>query len=274
MSERLNVPSWKGGEMKIFGSSNLPLCAKDKQTENRMKNYKPGAKRKPFFSGVKKGLRLFIKKPRIVNLNENKELEDGSIYLCNHVGARGPLKLELYFPKDFRFWGTYEMCFGFKQTWSYLAYTYYHKKHHSPKWWARIQASYSIPFTKTFYKGMNLIPTYPDTRMKSTIETSAEILDKGRSIVIFPEDSSDGYKDVLTKYFAGFFVLAKYVLNKYKKNLKIYNMYFRKKDNTIIIDKYKTAQELVDQKISNKDIAEQFRVRANEIANLELNLVK
>ena len=77
---------------------------------NKIKKEKP--KRKPFFRFFKCVSRVFIKKPKIVNLNDS--LENGSIFLCNHVGVTAPFTLEYYFPKDFHFWGTYEMTLKFK----------------------------------------------------------------------------------------------------------------------------------------------------------------
>ena len=90
----------------------------------------PNNERKPFFKIVKKALKIFIKKPEFQV--EEESLEDGSIYICNHVGSTVPLKLELHFNRPFKFWGTYEMTFSFKERWNYLAYTYFHKKKHNP----------------------------------------------------------------------------------------------------------------------------------------------
>ena len=77
---------------------------------------------------VKCILRLFKKKPSFVFLGE--EFSDQSIYLSNHVGAKGPLTLELYFPKLFRFWGIHNMNEGFISRFKYLSTTYFHEKKH------------------------------------------------------------------------------------------------------------------------------------------------
>ena len=44
-------------------------------------------KRKPFFSLVKSIVRIFNKKPTIINLNE-EEIESGSIIISNHEIGR------------------------------------------------------------------------------------------------------------------------------------------------------------------------------------------
>ena len=222
--------------------------------------------RKPFFNFFKFVSRIFIKKPKIVNLNET--LENGSIFLCNHVGVTAPFTLEYYFPKDFHFWGTYEMTMNFKERWRYMAYKEFPNMRHNNKFMSLVKASCVAPFSGMFYKGLQLIPTYPDGRLKKSIETSMDYLNKGSNIIIFPEDISKGYFDVLKTYFSGFWLLAKQYHEKFKKDIKIYNMYFKKKCSTLIIDKAISVKELIAQKLSRHQIAEKFKDRANELATL------
>lgn len=223
-------------------------------------------KRRPFFKFFKAITKIFIKKPKVVNLNES--LEDGSIFLCNHVGATAPFTLEYYFPKNFRFWGTYEMTMGFKERWKYMAYKEFPNMRHNGKFMSKVKATFVAPFSLMFYKGLQLIPTYPDGRFKKTIETSMEVLNEKSNIIVFPEDISHGYFDVLKKFFAGFWILAKQYYQKFKRDLKIYNMYLKRKPRTLIIDKGVSVKELIDKNLSKEEIAEQFKDRANELAKL------
>ena len=231
---------------------------------NKIKKEK--VKRRPFFRFFKAITKIFIKKPKIVNLNDS--LENGSIFLCNHVGATAPFALEYYFPRDFRFWGTYEMTMGFKERWKYMAYKEFPNMRHNGKFMSKVKASIIAPFSLMFYKGLQLIPTYPDGRLRKTIETSMEVLNKNSNIIIFPEDISKGYFDVLTHYFPGFWLLAKTYFQKFKRDLKIYNMYLRRKPRTLIIDKAVSVKELMDKNLTKEEIAEQFKDRANELAKL------
>lgn len=220
-------------------------------------------KRKPFFTFVKSILKIFRHKPKIIN--ENEILEDGAIYLSNHSAASGPLIYELYFPKETRFWGTYEMCEGYRSQWKYLSKIYYPNKKHLPKWLSKIVATIVLPFIHGFYKGIDILPTYPDARLFKTIKRSFIELDNSKSIMIFPENSSDGYHDILTEYFAGFLVLAKLYYKKTGKNLTIYNMYYYRKKNTIIIKKATSYLELINSGLSNKEIANKLKKEANQI---------
>ena len=220
-------------------------------------------KRKPFFEFIKKLLRLFKRRPRVIN--ENKSLDDVAIYLSNHSAASGPLIYELYFPKAIRFWGTHEMCGSLGMQWKYLSTTYYHDKKHLPKWLAKIVATIVCPFVHGFYRGVNILPTYTDSRLRSTLKESFEVLDSGRSIFVFPEDSSDGYHDVLKQYFAGFYVLARQYYRKTSKNLKIYNMYYSRKKRTLIIKKATTYLDLTNLNKTDEEISEMMHQQANEM---------
>ncbi len=217
--------------------------------------------RKPFFRFCKSIIKIFKRKPKVINYNEN--LEECAIYLSNHSGASGPLTHELYFPINFRFWGTHEMVSGIKERYNYLSNIYFYKKKHINKYLSKLIAVIASPVLYLFYKGMQIIPTYTDARLRNTLKESYDELNKGNSIIIFPENSSDGYHQELKQYFAGFLLLARKYYEKFNKNLKIYNMYYCKKQNTLIIDKYIEYKDLIG--LDEKEVAEKFKNRANEL---------
>ncbi len=225
-------------------------------------------KRKAYFRFIKTIIKIFVRKPKIINLNE-EALDENAIYLSNHVGALGPVKHELCFTHNFKFWGTHEMVFKFKDRWKYLANDYFYRKKHHKKITAKLIATIVFPFVSIFYKGMELIPTYTNGKLMKTIEQSSDYLKDGNSIIIFPENSYDGYHEKLTEYFAGFILLAKYYYKKTKHNIKIYNMYVRKKDNTLIVDKYITVEEILRDERDIRETANSFKDRANQLAEME-----
>ena len=71
-----------------------------------------------------------------------------------------------------------------------------------------IKASVVAVFSGMFYKGLQLIPTYPDGRLKTSIEKSFDYLNKGSNIIIFPEDISKGYFDVLYHNIIGVMIMS------------------------------------------------------------------
>ena len=101
--------------------------------------------------------------------------------------------------------------------------------------------------------------------MRTTLKQSFEELDNNRSIIIFPENSSDGYHDVLKQYYAGFFVLARQYYKHTGKNLKICNMYYCRKKNTLYIKKATTYLDLVSLGKTDKEIADMMKEQANEM---------
>jgi len=212
-------------------------------------------------------LKLFIKKPKIMYLGE--QFKDSSLILSNHAGKSAPLSLDIYLKIPFRFWGTYEMNSGIKSLYKYQTEIFYHQK---KKWnlgLARIACCLISPLTNMYYRGLNLISTYPDSRLRKTIKESVETLKSGQSIVVFPEDSSQGYFDEMKYYFSGFLLLAETC---YKKglDLPIYVTYFRKKDKKYIVDKPILYSELIKTGLSRNEIANNLRIRTNELKDLEI----
>ena len=225
-------------------------------------------KNRPWFMGI---LRCFAKiltrKPKFIYLGE--KIKPGSMILSNHAGKKGPLTLECYF-KDvpFRFWGTHEMNDGLRSVYRYLTVTYYHNKKHWPLWLARIVCLIVAPLTNLFYRGLNLLPTYPDNRLLGTYKESIKTLQNNQSVVIFPEDSSRGYFDHLTSFHPGFFSFAKVCYSK-GMDLPIYIIYYRRKTKEYIVDKPIMFSQIKD--LAREDVAKQFCDRANELGETDLS---
>ena len=216
--------------------------------------------------GIKCMLRIFKRKPKFVFLGEG--FKNQAIYLSNHVASQGPLTYELFFPKVFRFWGIHNMTEGFKEKYNYLSTTYFQGKKHFPKVVAKFISIFATPVMAVFYWGMDVLPTYQDARLAKTVNKSIDILSSNQSIIIFPENSTDGYHDTLKEYYGGFYFLAKKAYEK-GMDIPIYNMYYQKKNRKIIVDKPIKYSELAAMDLSKEEIAEMFRVRANELGQME-----
>lgn len=226
--------------------------------------------RKPLWKGIKVFLRLCTRTPKFIFLGEKKEFEDRSLYISNHVGLYGPFGLELYFPKLFKFWGIYLMAEGFWNRFNYLYKIHFHKINRVPKIFSFLVTLIAAPLMSLFYWGMQVIPTYPDTRLIKTYKLSLKALERNESIVIFPEDSNNGYNDQLSFYFSGFFVLAKKALSK-GMDLLIYNIYYKRKQNTYIVDEPIKFSELLKITPDKNSMAEYIKNRANELGKIKVN---
>ncbi len=226
--------------------------------------------RKKWFRGFKGFLKIFVKKPKVINMGEG--LAQNAIYISNHSGATGPVTHELYLGVPFYAWGTNEMCFTVKERWNYLLHIYYHQKKHLNYVFSFFAALVALPLTTIFYKGMQILPTYTDARLMPTMKKSLNILKDDMSVLIFPEDSSKGYFEHLTYFYRGFVMLARLYERSTKNELPIVAMYLNKKKNTLAIDKPKYLSEF-DKNMTDDDIAEWFKDRTN-ILNEEFILKK
>ena len=216
------------------------------------------------YRGFKGILKKFFKKPEFVYLGEKPDKQ--SVILCNHVGISGPLKLEMYFDDtfNFRFWGTHEMTEGLVSTYKYQSYNFYHKKKGWNLFLARMFCILAAPVSNMFYKGLNLLPTYRDMRLRNTLKVSTEEIKKGKNIIIFPEDSETGYHDVLEGYHPGFTLLCNQC-QKVGIDTPVYVVYFNKYTNTYVFDKPVAYSKLLSLGLTKEELSQKLCDRANEL---------
>ena len=218
--------------------------------------------RKPWFRAYKQLIKLRYKKPVFEYLGEKPD--NGSIILSNHAGAASPLNLEVYADFPIRMWGTHEMNSGFKKLYRYQTRVYYNKCWHWNLHLARLFCLIASPLTNLFYKGLNLISTYHDSRMLNTIKESVAAIEKGDNIVIYPENSENGYLNVLESFHAGFVLLAE-ALKKLGKDVKIFVAYFKKKERKFIFDKPVLFSKLKERFGARQEIADYLLQRCNAL---------
>lgn len=223
---------------------------------------------KPWFRFMKSLTLKRYKKPKFVYLGE--EIGTGGIILSNHEGTDSPMSLELYLDKPIRMWGAHEMNSGVVKMYKYQSRVYYHEKKHWNLHLARLFCLIASPITNLFYKGLNLISTYRDTRFRRTLRESISALQEGYNIVIFPEDSAKGYLEELEGFFAGFVLLAEACKRK-GMDLPIYVTYFRKKDLTYIIDKPVLYSELCKDGATKEEISRRLVERCNELGKMQFD---
>ncbi len=229
-------------------------------------------KRKFWFRVIKRFIRIRYKKPTFVHLGDG--FVPGSIIVSNHEGTDGPLSYELYADTPIRFWGAYEMNSGQKTLYKYQTEVYYHQKKHWNLKWAKIFCLFASPVTYIFYKGLNLISTYPDVRFAITIKQSIKAIENGESIVIFPEDSTAGYQKELVSFFPGFVHLAESLYKKKGIDVPIHVAYFKKDERELIVDKPVYYSELSKNGESREEIAKRLVLRCNEISKYDKSVLE
>ncbi len=223
-------------------------------------------KRKWWFRALKKIMKCRYKEPNFVFLGD--KFGNGGIILSNHEGTDAPMSLEIYADAPLRMWGAHEMNSGLIKMYKYQTRVYYHEK----KGWnlglARLFCLIASPLTNLFYKGLNLISTYRDARMIKTIRESIDAIETGDNIVIFPEDSTNGYLAELESFHPGFVLLCDR-LKKKGIDVPIYVSYFRKSDRTYIVDA-PIPYSSISENRTKEEIAELLLNRCNELGKMEI----
>lgn len=224
-------------------------------------------KRKLWYRGLKTLMKCRYKKPDFIYLG--KKPTNGSIILSNHEGTDAPMSLEIYCDFPVRMWGTAEMNSGLKRLYKYQTKVYYHEK----KGWnltlARLFCLLASPLTNLFYKGLKLISTYKDGRLKNTIAQSFEAIKNGENVVIFPENSDGGYFKELKEFFAGFVLLAQFCYKK-GEDVPIYVSYYKKEEKKYIFDKPILFSELKTLCSSRNEMSNYLLEKCNNLGKLEI----
>lgn len=190
-----------------------------------------------------------------------------SIVISNHSAASSPVFFAMFAKFNSRFWGIHEMTGGVKESYNYLAKNYLPLKRHYPKWLSYIIAGIIVHFVWFFYKGLRLIPSYNDQRFPITISKTIEVLKSGETVIIFPEDSHNGYHKELTHFFPGGF----YAADKYfevEKDITLFPCYYVKPIRSFVFGKGIKYSEL------SKKYGKDYQKMADEFCILCNNLGK
>lgn len=231
------------------------------------KNQKTKPHRKKGHWILQNFLKIFIRKPKFIYLDG--DIKEPAIILSNHKGKTVPLALDLYFKTPFRFWGTHQMNDGLKSVYKFLTEDYYPKKMHWNPFWAKVFCfTLAAPLVNLYYKGLNLISTYEDARFKTTLKQSMQAIKDGHSIVIFPEDSATGYYDEMTKFFAGFILLAKKCYKK-GQDIPLYVAYLQNKPKKYIISEPIYYSQIKD--MDRDEAAKMLCQKTNSFKNFKTN---
>ncbi len=136
--------------------------------------YRLPKRRQAIFACVKGLFRIFIRKVRVVNLGE--KLQDKCVYLSNHANKTGPLIYEMFFPFYNVKWGAHQMLGKYSERRAYLRDVLYIRKNGRSKVYAGFKSFYEAFFSKYFYKGIKVLPTYSDIRFVKTVKKSIRLL--------------------------------------------------------------------------------------------------
>ena len=187
------------------------------------------------------------------------------IIISNHNNKKGPMVYEFSLPTSHATWGAYQMLGTYKMRFKYLRDVLYMQKNGLKKWKATLKAGIEAIFSIYTYRGMKVIPSFPDARLRRTMQYSMQCLDAGFAISLYPEDSNDGYFDEMKHFFPGFVMLSEQYYKKTGEDLPIFPVYYGRKKKKIVVGKPLYVQEFVKQGLNREEIVEQYRLAVNQL---------
>lgn len=222
--------------------------------------YRLPRRKQPFFAVVKWFMRLFHKKIRTVSLD--KKLDEKCLYVINHANKYGPILYETYFPVYNVKWGAAPMLGKYWERRKYLRDVLYIQKNGYGRAKASFKSFFEAFFSQFFYKGMKMLPTYTDARLIKTVKKSVEVLNES-ALMIFPEDSNEGYFDEMKKFFSGFVLVMEQYYRKNKTDIPVRAAYYDKRRSLILVD---TPCYLHDfEGLDRESVADAMRLKVNAL---------
>ena len=110
-----------------------------------------------------------------------------------------------------------------------------------------------------------MMPSYPDARFFKTLRYSKQMLEQNVPVMIFPENSNEGSKEVLTEFFPGFVMLAEKYFRATGEDLPVYPVYYSIPKRLMVIGKPLYVQEFVKQGLNKFQIAAKFCEAVNQL---------
>ena len=229
-----------------------------------MKDHFVPHKKQKVFAIVKPIFKLFFRRPKEIR-SLTGEVPARAILVANHATKRGPMIYTLHLPTYHRPWGAHQMLGNYSSRFHYLRDVFYIQKRGFGRFRATLLASFEAIFSILLYRGMRFLPTYHDTRFAKTIHASMKTLEADMQILVFPENSEDGYRETINEFFPGFVVLAEHYRRRTGVDLPIYPIYYHEKLDKILIGEPDYAGKMADAGLSRVEIAEEFRKKVNAL---------
>ncbi len=239
------------------------MAKKEKKEKKVEIVFKMPSRKQPVFKIARKILKIFYPIKKVENLGE--PLPNKCIIVSNHAAKVGPMTLELHFPCFCAKWGAHQMLGNYNMRFHYLRDVFYIQKQGFSKFKATLKAGFEALFSIYFYRGMKILPTFPDSRLRKTLQYSVDVLDNDMAVMVYPENSNEGYFDEMTQFFPGFVMLAETYFKKTGEDVPVYPAYFSNKQKKIVIGKPAYVQDYVKQGLDRYQIADRFKEQVNEL---------
>lgn len=161
--------------------------------------------------------------------------DEPAVYLCNHSAANGPALMTLWFPLRHKTW-----MISYALDKEIGPQYFYHDalfgRGRKCKWFWKLLSRIVMPMLRPLLQMGDPIVVHHDRRIVEAFNESVDALEKGQSVVIFPESPVRYSKYVHTVY-DGFADVGRAYYAKTGKKLKFYPVYAEKSNRIISVGK-------------------------------------
>lgn len=193
-----------------------------------MRKFRVRKEDKGFNKFLTHAVRIFKRPADIVNTG-SQPLSHKAIFAANHCGAKGPFNLTTAFRKinhNIMTWSAWETGGNLRERWHYFYHVFYKQKLHYPALGAWLSATFFAPIYPIVFRYAGLIPVFRGTKVKRTYEYTMRCLDEDVSVIVFPENSEEGYNELPKEFHRGFLLAAKLYLASRGEDIPIYPTYY------------------------------------------------
>ena len=154
---------------------------------------------------------------------------------------------------------------GIVRIYKYLSKIYFHKAHG----WNIVSSSLisliGAPIVYFFDRGLNLISIRHGVSLKKTFNDSVtSLIDFKETLVMFPEDSTNGYLYEVEKFMPGFTLICETALKR-GYDVPLVVSYYKRKEKKCIVDSPILYTELKEKYKTREAMAEALKNRCNEL---------
>ena len=212
-------------------------------------------------------LRIVLKKPQFINLNEKAGYPKRCILIANHRSASGPFTYRPFMDDMYMVTAAHQVCEGFRSRWNYLYHTFYRQKCQRPKVISFLLATILGPIIPVLYKYAGSIPLYFDQRVVISFKHCIQALEEDVPVAFFPENSNSGYFELIKEFNMGYLTLAKLWLKRHNEDIPIYTHHYANNPSRIVTGKPMYYSELAKTH-TDKEINEIFREYMNSLNSI------
>lgn len=173
---------------------------------------------------------------KVVGKNKVSKSDEARVFITNHYEIYGPIAIFLRFPYKFRPWIIDKMLSP-ESVEQQMGLGIYSKFPKYPMWMKKIAVkSLKNMMVYTLTRRAKGIPVYRDNPRANikTMQESVKTLEKGKSIVIFPEETY--VESGVGEFMTGFEHLAKYYHQKTGKKITFYPIFISQINKKMYIE--------------------------------------